>query len=56
MATQFNDKITMTKSELKDIIREAIDEDRGSRSYPKEVKVIHEQSWSQRMWDMVTKE
>ncbi len=51
-----NNKITLTRSELKDIIREAIEEDRKGRDYPKEVKVVHEQSWSQRLWDMAMKD
>ena len=51
-----NNKITITRSELKDIIREAIEEDRGERGSPREVKVVHEQSWSQRIWDMAMKD
>lgn len=54
--TKFNDKITLTRAELKDIIREAIAEDREGRASPREVKVVHEQSWSQRLWDLATKD
>jgi len=56
MATKSGNEIILTKSELKDLIKEAIEEDRKGRDYPKEVRIVHEKSWSQRIWDLAMKD